>query len=138
MDKRVIEEKKFNKWNQQKKRLHFKGGCPNIKNGEIWWCGIGQNIGVEINGKSDLFLRPVIVYQILGKYSFLGIPLTSQKHDGSWYVHFRHRQKDQYAVLCQTKAISRKRLYRKMGQIDRLDMKDIATSFEALYVSPYK
>ena len=40
---------------QDKKRLH------NFKEWEIWWCSIGENVGVEINGKGSHFMRPVII-----------------------------------------------------------------------------
>ena len=39
---------------------------PTIKERDIWWCSIGVNIGDEIDGKNELFHRPVL---ILKKFS---------------------------------------------------------------------
>ncbi len=50
------------------------------------WCGFGENVGIEINGKNDLFSRPVLVFKKFSQYGFLGIPLTSQPHEGTRYV----------------------------------------------------
>ena len=44
---------------------------PLFKEGEIWWCGIGMNIGREIFGKGAKFIRPVVVLKKLNKDSFL-------------------------------------------------------------------
>ena len=34
--------------------LYNTGRVPAIKEGEIWWCAMGENIGVEINGKNEI------------------------------------------------------------------------------------
>lgn len=120
-----MDEKKFDEWNIEKQRLHSFGRKPDIKNGEVWWCSMGENIGVEINGKGSSFMRPVLVIRKLSKASFIGIPLTSQLHSGSWYVHFRFKSRDEYAVLAQVRTFSVRRLYRKMGSLDDSDMRKV-------------
>ena len=77
-------------WNVMKEELH---NAPDdklrpIRNGEVWWVGIGENVGIEINGKSEYFSRPVLVLKKLSRFGFMGIPLTSQRHEGQWYVEF--------------------------------------------------
>ena len=79
--------KRFLEWMQLKEKLH--GGIakpPLFKDGEVWWCSIGENVGSEINGKSRLFSRPVLVFKKLSSGTFLGIPTSSQNRKGSWYV----------------------------------------------------
>lgn len=93
----------------------------------------GENIGVEINGKSKSYTRPVLVYRKFNRESFLGIPLTSQRHIGSWYVPFKFQGKDSYAVLCQVRCFDTKRLHRRYGEIDEMDMHKIADGFVNLY-----
>jgi hypothetical protein len=34
-----------------------------FKEGDIWWCSIGMNVGVEIFGKGKYFARPVIIFK---------------------------------------------------------------------------
>lgn len=91
----------FGDWIEVKGDLHRMAVVRRIKEGEIWWCAIGENIGVEINGKSKTFARPVLILRKLGKYSFMGIPLTSKEHSGDWYAKFYFRHKAQYAALAQ-------------------------------------
>lgn len=44
--------KRFLKWIGLKEKLDsIQIKPPFFKEGEIWWCRIGENIGVEINGK---------------------------------------------------------------------------------------
>ena len=116
------EEKRFDEWNLEKKRLHDFGRLPDVKSGEIWWCAVGENVGVEINGKGRAFMRPVLIYKKLSKFGFIGVPLTSQPHNGNWCVDFRFKGKMQYTIFAQIRNISVKRLYRKMGYADDIDM----------------
>ncbi len=41
-------KKDFDGWIKIKKEIHFKGSIRTIKEGEIWWCKIGENVGKEI------------------------------------------------------------------------------------------
>lgn len=94
---------------------------------------MGENVGVEINGKNELFSRPVLVLKKLSRFGFLGVPLTSQEHEGSWYVHFDFRGRMQTAVLAQAKVMSALRLYDKMGQLPMSDLELVREGFRALY-----
>lgn len=44
----------------------------------MWWCAVGENVGVEIDGKSEKYSRPVIVLKKHTNRCFTGVPLTSQ------------------------------------------------------------
>ncbi len=123
----------LSEWNKVKGEVHSIGHIPSIREGEVWWCTVGENVGVEINGKGNKFLRPVIVFRKLSEIGFLGVPLTSQKHVGSWYVHFMLKDKQQIAVLSQIKVFSVFRLYRKMGMLPKDDLKIIEEAFWDLY-----
>ena len=74
-----------------KRELYESNNMPNIRDGEIFWCGFGENIGVEINGKNKMFSWPVLVLKKLSRFGFLGVPLTSQPHEGSWYASYVFR-----------------------------------------------
>ena len=106
---------------------------PKITDGEIWWVAVGENVGVEINGKSKYFSRPVLIYKKLTHLGFLGIPLSTQKHDGAWYVGFRFQEKDICAVLSQARTFSTARLYSRLGQIAEDDMQKVKKGFRRLY-----
>lgn len=127
-------EAEFDTWIEQKKYLHFRNRNPGIRNGEVWWCGVGKNVGVEINGKGAVFTRPVIIYKALGKNSFLGIPLTSQQKFGPWYALLEFKNRVQYAALCSARVMSRSRLYRKYGELSNMDYAKVIEAFKSLFV----
>lgn len=108
-----------------------------IREGEVWWFADGQNVGVEINGKGERFARPILILTKFGKLSFTGIPLTSKRHNGSWYVEFTFKEKTSYAVLCQAKMCSVYRLYRKMGVLPEQDFNKIGIAFLKLHAKKF-
>ena len=128
-----MEEKRFDEWNEVKKNTHGLRRMPAIKEGEIWWCAIGENVGVEINGKSEVFSRPVLVLKKLSRFGFMGIPLTSQMHEGDWYVPFVFQGKTSVAVLSQARTFSVLRLCRRMGTLPESDLDAVAIGFDRLY-----
>lgn len=131
MDK--IGKKNFEGWFILKPKLHYGARLPRIQDGEIWWCSFGENIGIEINGKSARFTRPVVIMKKLSRDGFMGIPLTSQEKIGSWYVEFEFLGKKEYAALCQARVVSVSRLHSKLGQVPRSDLERIKIAFHDLY-----
>lgn len=106
--------KNFIDWFQLKIRIDtHEHKPPFFKDGEIWWCSIGENIGGEISGKGTYFRRPVLVLRKLDAFSFIGIPLTSKHKTGSWYSHREIKGKDNYFVLSQARHVD----YRRMDKI---------------------
>lgn len=128
-----LELDQFNNWNGVKMNLELHGRSPKISQGQLWWTGVGKNIGVEINGKNDRFSRPVLVYKKLSAYKFMAIPLTSKQHVGTWYVSFVHAGKPEVAVVGDARIMSVKRLYRLIGEIDQADYARIKKGFLELY-----
>ncbi len=127
--------KEFFIWIKLKEKLHDKESVPPlVSQGEIWWASIGENIGSEINGKSKYFSRPVIILKKLSHGFYFVIPTTTQKKEGSWYVHFRQSEKDIYACLHQARAIDYRRLSSKLGTLDDCDAKKVKTGFDKLFM----
>lgn len=50
-------------WTRKSDKLFF-------KQGDIWWCSIGMNLGEEIFGKGKKFTRPVLVFKKFTSNSF--------------------------------------------------------------------
>ncbi len=107
---------------------------PKVTDGEVWWVAVGENVGVEINGKSEYFSRPVLVFKKLSHLGFMGIPLSTQEHGGTWYVNFRFQGKEVYAALSQAKVFSTARLYTRLGQVAEDDMRKVKAGFRDLYL----
>ena len=120
-------KKDFRGWIIIKERIHNTKRPRTFNNGEVWWCAVGENVGSEICGKGKTFARPVVVARKLDRYSFIGVPLTSKEHEGSWYVDFIFQNKKQIAVVAQTEYISVFRLYDKIGRLPQSDLDLIKT-----------
>lgn len=126
--------KNFEDWFTLKPKLDSQIHQPQlVKQGNIWWCSVGENIGAEISGKGKSFSRPVIIHTKLSKYTFLVIPCSTQIKKGSWFVSFFHKSKQMVAVLSQIKIVDYRRLENKIGDIDDKDYQDIKTAFNNLY-----
>ncbi len=105
---------------------------PFLREGDLWWCGIGENVGIEINGKSHDFTRPVIVVKKFGRFGFLGVPTSTKQRTGSWYVTFSHKGIKETALLSQMRVFSYKRLHTKMGELDQTDMRNVKEALARL------
>ena len=58
--------KRFLEWIGLKERLHNAVHRPPlVSEGDMWWVSFGENVGSEINGKSDKFTRPAIILKSL-------------------------------------------------------------------------
>lgn len=120
-------------WNKQKIKVSLAMASPRISEGELWWSAFGENVGVEMAGKSKRFARPVLVFKKLSSNSFLAIPITTKYKKGSWYVSFSHKGELRTAVLSQIRVLSIYRLYDRMGTIDDEDFYKIKSGFTKLY-----
>lgn len=101
---------KKNLANQSDRKMHF-------KEGEIWWCYIGQNLGSESSGKLPNFTRPVLVIKKLNSDTCICLPLTTKQKEGNWYFSILFQNVNQIVVLSQIKMIHSKRLQRRMGSL---------------------
>jgi len=126
----------YDKWNEIKKQTELNKTNWTIKVREIYWVKIGQNIGYEIYGKDDEFLRPVLVYKKFNRYSFIGIPLSSQNKNNKWYIKINpyNIEKDNYVIISQIRIFSTKRIKSKFGKISNEDFEVIKHNvLEMLY-----
>jgi UDP-glucose 4-epimerase len=123
---------KFNEWNELKKTINEKE-LINFKQGEIYFMSIGQNIGHEVYGKDELFLRPVLVYRKLSKQTFVGIPLSSKEKIGSYFFNFQYTKKTQStALLNQIRVFDIKRVDYYSGRIKRADFSKLEDKLKKL------
>lgn len=111
---------------EKKKDFHF-------KEGEVWWCSIGLNIGEEEFGKGAIFERPVLIFRKFTKNSFLGLPLTSHKKEGSWYVSCRVAGKAGSVMLNQARIFDGARLLNYITRVKDVELEIIRIKFRELY-----
>ena len=107
-------EKDFDKWNNLKKEIDSRNPIY-VSERDIWFCSVGLNVGSEQSGKHELFERPVLVIKKITANTFIGVPLTSNKKKGSWYVEIEST--DSSAIISQIKLFDTRRLARKIKVI---------------------
>ena len=135
-ENRAEQYAKFDEWNNFKKYIFDKENdeIPVAKEGEIWWVAVGKNVGVEIDGKSEYHSRPVLIFKTLSPYGFMGLPLTTKTHGGSWYVRNHSSNQKSYIALSQARIFSGKRLLNKIDKISQEDMRRVRKKFGELYL----
>ena len=127
-------KKEFDSWNKKKKSIQKKEVSRFHKKREVWWCSIGINVGSEIDGRSDLFQRPVLIYKSLSRNTALIIPLTTAN-----YVH-KYRtsigtvgDKQATAIISQIKVIDTKRLTERIDIISNDTYENIRKAVRNLF-----
>ena len=118
----------FNRWNKIKKNIAIKNRYPHCCKGEVWWCSIGKNIGVEQGCRKDSFSRPVLVMRVFNQDMFWGIPITSTDDDGkkeNSRFYYKINNVDRlkgFCALSQLRLFDNKRLSRKIAKLNRINM----------------
>ncbi|OGM91090.1 hypothetical protein A2755_00005 [Candidatus Wolfebacteria bacterium RIFCSPHIGHO2_01_FULL_48_22] len=122
-------------WCKLKVALWDKQNKVVFKQGNVWWCSLGMNIGEEMFGKGDKFTRPVLVFRKFTSNSFLGLPLTKQEKQGSWYVEITIHGERNLVMLNQARVLDKKRLTNRIGALDNNDFKKVREKFLEFYGS---
>lgn len=119
-------------WYKLKAEIEYKRKAPEFSERDVWWCSIGANIGFEEDGKNDDFERPVLVIRKFNKELFVGVPLTSKRKDNKFYHHVTVADKESAVILSQQRALSSKRLLRKVGRVGQEDFSIIIDKVNVL------
>ncbi len=119
--------KDFDSWNTQKKAIDNLLLDKNIfyHEREVWWGNLGLNIGVETDGKSDNFERPVLIIKKFNSDMVWVLPITSTIKDDLYHYSLHHNTIKGSVILSQLRTISTKRLSRKFGTISNTDFNAI-------------
>lgn len=104
-----------------------------FKQGDIWWCSLGVNLGEEMFGKGAKFTRPVLVFRKFTSNSFLGLPITKQEKEGSWYVEITIHREKRWVMLNQARVLDKKRLTNRIGALDNKDFQKVQEAFLNFY-----
>jgi mRNA interferase MazF len=123
----------FQSWFNLKPKLASKESHLVFKEGEIWWCSLGMNVGEEIYGKGPRFERPILILKKFTRNSFLGLALTSKEKRGSWYSPVTLGGMKRYGILNQVKTSDKKRLLNKVGTLSANEFVSIKQKFHEFY-----
>ena len=97
---------------------------------EIWMYHCGENIGSEVSGKGDNYLRPIYILKKLSKYCFIGIPLTSKEKNGTWWKKIKVKETMSWLIFSQIKNCDSKRLLYKMDKLSQSHHQEIIQDFK--------
>jgi mRNA interferase MazF len=127
--------KNFVDWFKLKPELDQKYQHAFINEGEIWWCSVGENIGVEISGKDNLFLRPILILQKFSQSTFMAIPTTSKKpkNQGFYFYPINILGRQSYLCLHQARFCDKKRLLRRVQTVSEKQQVQIKTAFLKIF-----
>jgi hypothetical protein len=124
----IIEDQSFELWCCLKSELNKKDKRFDFREKEIWFLSFGQNIGYELNGKTN-YLRPCLVLKKLSKETFYGVPLTTKKKNGSWYFPSYVNKKEGCFIFSQMRLFDAKRLNHCIGKLSNNDFNKLKMAF---------
>ncbi len=126
--------KQFDIWNEEKKVINQKdlGRDFYVLERELWWCGVGVNVGREQDGKGVNFERPVVILKKLSPDTFLIVPTTSKYKENKFYIKITNGEKFSYALVDQIKVIDKKRLSRKLATVNKEEFDILTKSINEL------
>lgn len=130
--------KDFDTWNAQKQILDISQTYLHPRAGEIWWVCIGMNVGLEIYGKGDMYLRPVLIINAEDNNTFVGIPLTSKIKNSRYGCVIRTSDDRLHTALThQVRVFDRKRLWRLKYILSIDEYGKVHNIFSSIYIIQY-
>ncbi len=117
--------KDFESWHKLKARLDNRKRPPAFSEGEVWWCSVGINVGVEADGKNLYFERPILIIRRFNDEMLWAFPLTSKIKRDRFYYPMSVNGLVETVMLSQIKTLSSKRLQRLIGKINRYELRKI-------------
>lgn len=127
--------KDFDTWNRLKIKLDKANvKPPDVKEGDIWWVFLGENIGKEISGKGNTFTRPMLIFKKINEITFSCIPLTtSEKVFNIWKYPLSIMDKKSYLCFDQIKTIDYRRLKIKVRELKKEEFVSLRDYFIDIY-----
>ena len=118
----------FDSWNELKKKINEKL-TPFIrfpKEGEVWMCTIGKNIGFEQNGGGNNFSRPVLVIKKFNNHMFWVVPLSTKQKSIDFYFNYTDPEnKPVSVIIAQLKLMSINRIGRKLYDFNETNLEKV-------------
>ena len=118
----------FDRWNEIKKKTENESVDSKLfpKEGEIWMCILGKNIGREQNGGGDNFSRAMLVVKKFNNEIFWMIALSTKQKNIDYYFNFTdENNKKASVILAQIRLVHIKRFKRKMYDLSEKDLGEI-------------
>lgn len=125
--------KDYQFWHKLKTYINNASYRVKFKEGDVWFCRLGMNIGSEQDGKGEHFLRPILVLKKFNSQVFLAIPLTKTAKTGRFYYSFQLKDSvASTAILSQIRLVDAKRLKYQIGRLNKENMFQIKQKLKQL------
>ena len=127
-------EIEFDRRNTIKKQLAHDVPLPLAfpKNGEVWMCTLGKNLGREQNGGSQDFSRPVLVIKKFNNEIFWVVPLSTKQKTLDFYFNYNDPSGAPVAaVLAQLRLVSINRFRRDLYVIPAMPLREVRARLRA-------
>ncbi|MFH1947053.1 MAG: type II toxin-antitoxin system PemK/MazF family toxin [Candidatus Magasanikbacteria bacterium] len=105
---------KFIEWVKIKIRINFLEKAFYFSEGQIWWASVGQNVGIEQNGKNAGFERSILILKKFNNEQFWSLPLSTKVKKNKYNYIFKKEGKEFCISLSQIRVMDKKRLLRLM------------------------
>jgi mRNA-degrading endonuclease toxin of MazEF toxin-antitoxin module len=122
--------KDFDNWNEVKKKVECKERML-VKSGTICICNFGLNIGYEIDGKNNGYIRPAFVLLGFGIGGGIVVPLTSTNKKSKFLIELNKESK---LNLSQIRYLDSKRFYREVEIVDKKKRRKILNVLIKLFI----
>jgi mRNA-degrading endonuclease toxin of MazEF toxin-antitoxin module len=126
--------KDFEKWNIAKQKIDVYPTTAFIQESAIWLASIGVNVGFEMDGKGNDFVRPILIIKKINHETCIGIPITSKKKESAYRVDIDILGEAYQAVISQVRSFDRKRLLRYMSKASTEDFNAVVQ--ELIHILP--
>ena len=129
-----MELEKFDKWNEEKKKIECNNRIVYPKHREVWYISIWKNIWFESNWKWSEFKRPVLVLKRIWTM-FLVVSMTTKWKDNKYYykLNDKYFNLDSFVTLSQFKTTDKRRFIKQIWKIDEGDFKQIKKKIKYLF-----
>jgi len=125
---KIFNKNSYDKWNELKQAIEIRKPILFAER-DILFISMGQNIGYEQYGKGEEFLRPVVVLKKFSKNLFLGVPLSSQEKKGFFFHRVTFKQRENTALLLQSKTFDSKRIKYKLAKLSKNEFNKLVERF---------
>lgn len=103
-----------------------------MKRGEIWWAALDPTVGSEIQKtRPCLIIAPDVMVQTLR--TVIVAPLTSKGHPASFRPPISFRRINGLILLDQLRSLDKRRLRRRMGEVDDDTLGNVLTMLRWIF-----
>ena len=129
-----MKERDYRKWHKSKSEIEkVDEVLPYFREGEVWWCRLGANVGHEEDGKGESFSRPVLILKKFNQFVFWALPLSTKLKKNPYYLVCECDDKQiRAAMTSQLRLISSKRLTDKITIVNNRSFETIKKAIKDL------